>query len=191
MSDVDTGGPGPLRDILAQVLIENANVKDPRGSEDFLHLVAGAAMLRAEADKLLSTAVASARDAGGTWQNIGSTLGMTKQAAQKRFASPSVPRAAELNANERTIGPTTSFDEMQELALAGQYGWHSVDFGAAHHRVIRSETQWEHLRVTISPGRVRALVAEGWSLIGSSFPYSYLKRDTGVPALLEEPSQQP
>lgn len=179
----DRTEPPPLRDILAQVLIENSGVVEPRGTEDFLLLVRGASTLRAEADKLLHAAVASARDAGSTWQNIGSTLEMTKQAAQKRFAPPPGQRSGELNAKERTIGPTTRFDEMDELALAGRYGWHSVDFGPAHHRVIRSDTQWEHLRVTISTGRIRTLVADGWLLIGSSFPYTYLKRDTGTPAL--------
>ncbi len=185
----DRAEPGPLRDVLAQILIETSDVGEPRGAEDFLLLVRGAFTLRAEADRLLHTAVVSARDVGATWQNIGSTLGMTKQAAQKRFAPPSGQSSATLNAKERTIGPTTSFDEMHELALAGRYGWHSVDFGATHHRVIRSDTRWEHLRVTISPGKVRTLVADGWLLIGSSFPYTYLKRDTGIPALLEEPSQ--
>ncbi|WP_198668857.1 hypothetical protein [Homoserinimonas sp. OAct 916] len=72
----------------------------------------------------LHTTVGSARAAGATWQSIGATLGMTKQAAQKRFAPPAAVPAAH-DPNERTIGPTTSFDEMQELALAGQYGWHA------------------------------------------------------------------
>lgn len=177
-----------MRDILAQILIENASVGEPRGTEDFLSLVTSAAALRTEADNLLRTSVVSARDAGATWQSIGATLGMTKQAAQKRFAPPAGARPAELNAKERVIGPTTSFDEMHELALAGQYGWHSVDFGATYHRVIRSDTQWKHLRVTISPGRVRGFVADGWLLIGSRFPYTYLKRDTGIPALRGEPN---
>lgn len=184
----DSAEPGPLRDVLAQILIENSNVGEPRNTQDFLHLVRGALTLRSEADRLLHTAVVSARDVGATWQNIGSTLGMTKQAAQKRFAPPSARGSATLDAKERTIGPTTSFNEMHELALAGSYGWHSVDFGATHHRVIHSDTQWEHLRVTISPGKISTLVADGWLLIGSSFPYTYLKRDTGIPALLEEPS---
>lgn len=175
-----------LQEALAGILIQNAEVDEVHDSEDFLSLVAAAASVRAEADQLLHTTVGSARAAGATWQSIGSTLGMTKQAAQKRFAVRVSDRAA-LDPNERTIGPTTTFEEMQELALAGQYGWHSVEFGATHHRVIRSHTQWEHLRVTMSPGRVSKLVADGWQLIGSSFPYTYLKRDTGVPALNEMP----
>lgn len=177
--------PSPLRDALAQLLIENTEVPEPQRREDFLSLVIGAAALRAEADGLMHTAVTAARSAGATWASIGMSLGMTKQAAQKRFAPPADRHLDELNPNERTIGPTTSFDEMQELALAGRYGWHSVHFGAFHHDVIRSNTAWEHLRVTISPARVRQLLTDGWELIGSSFPYTYLKRDTGVPAAQE------
>lgn len=178
----DQANTSPLRDSLAQILIENTGAREPQGKEDFLRLVAGAATVRAEAEGLMSSAVIAARSAGATWLSIGTTLGMTKQAAQKRFAPPADPRLAELNPNERTIGPITSFDEMKELALAGRYGWHSVNFGVFHHDVIRSETQWEHLRVTISPEKVRQLVTDGWELIGSSFPYSYLKRDTNLPA---------
>lgn len=189
--NADRAHSAPLRDALAQILIESADVDEPRHTGDFLCLVTSAAALRTEADGLLRTAVVSARDAGATWQSIGTTLGMSKQAAQKRFASPAGPQRVELDANERTIGPTTSFDEMQELTLAGRYGWHSVDFGATHHRVICSNTQWEHLRVTISPRRIRELVADEWQLIGSSFPYTYLKRDTGVAALQEGPNTRP
>ena len=183
-------GPAPLQHKLAQILIENADLDEPRGTEDFLRLVTSAAAVRAEADNLLRTAVVSAREAGATWQIIGSTLGMTKQAAQKRFAPPANSPQVERDANERILGPVTSVDEMRELELAGRYGWHSVEFGPFYHRVLCSSTQWKHRRVTISPGKVRSLVAAGWLLVGSSFPYTYLKRDTGIPALLEGPNQQ-
>ncbi|GAA3022309.1 hypothetical protein [Streptosporangium longisporum] len=184
----ERAGSDAVHEALTRILMENAAVEDPYGTEDFLRLVAGAATLQEEASTLLRTTVASARSAGVTWQSIGATLGMTKQAAQKRFAPPLAPSATGLDPHERVLGPTTTFDEMHELALAGRYGWHSVEFGTTYHRVVRSGTQWEHTRVTMSPGRVRRLRAEGWEVIGSGFPYTYLKRDTGVPALQEPPS---
>ncbi|MGC5010574.1 hypothetical protein ACLQ2R_07410 [Streptosporangium sp. DT93] len=186
----DRAGSDAVHEALTRILMENTAVEDPYDTEDFLRLVAGAAALQGEATTLLRTTVASARAAGVTWQSIGATLGMTKQAAQKRFAPPLAPSGTGLDPRERILGPTTTFDEMRELALAGRYGWHSVEFGAAYHRVVRSGTQWEHARVTVSPmspGRVRGLSAEGWEVIGSGFPYTYLKRDTGVPALQEPP----
>ncbi|MEU4830985.1 hypothetical protein [Streptosporangium sp. NPDC023615] len=183
----DRAGSEAVHEALTRILMENTAVEDPYGTEDFLRLVAGAATLQEEATTLLRTTVTSARAAGVTWQSIGATLGMTKQAAQKRFAPPLAPSGTGLDPHERILGPTTTFDEMHELALAGRYGWHSVEFGATYHRVVRSGTQWEHTRVTMSPGEVRRLRAEGWEVVGSSFPYTYLKRDTGVPAL-QEPS---
>lgn len=123
----DREPPSPLREALAPILIDGAEIGEPRNTGDFLSLVTSAAALRTEADSLLHTAVVSSRDAGVTWQSIGATLGMTKQAAQKRFARPAAPHPPELDADERTIGPTTTFDGMKELALAGRYGWHSVN----------------------------------------------------------------
>ena len=90
---------------------------------------------------------------------IGRTLGMTKQAAQKRFpvATPTPP----LDPDERILGPVTAFDEMKELAVAGRYGWHSVEFGPFYHRVVRTPTQWEHQRVSMLRRRVKGASDEG------------------------------
>lgn len=111
---------------------------------------------------------------------------MSKQTAQKRFGAESRAGTADLDPDERILGPVTAFNEMAELELAGRYGWHSVDFGPHHHRVVHSGTQWEHTRVTVLRSRTRtAMSDEGWQVIRSEFPYTYLKRDLGVPALLE------
>jgi len=47
--------------------------------------VAVAMMQVAEAEQALDAAVASAREAGNSWQAIGEVLGMTRQGALKRF----------------------------------------------------------------------------------------------------------
>mgnify|MGYP003652002270 CR=1 FL=1 len=168
---------------LVSLLMQRAVVDEPRTIADFLTMVVAAETVHTDAAQLLQTTVTSARAAGATWQSIGSSLGITKQAAQKRFAQPGVQGG--LDPNERILGPTTTFDELQELALAGRYGWHSVEVGASYHRMLRSPTAWEHLRVTMSAVRVRQLRDEGWTVIHAGFPYTYLKRDTGVVALLE------
>lgn len=175
------------REALVALLMEQAATQEPRSADDFLPLITDAAALQAEANTLLRSVVTSARNAGATWASIGATLRMTKQAAQKRFASTGGPGAEQLDPDERILGPTNFIDEMRELALAGPYGWHSVERGLTYHRVVRSDTQWEH-RAIWSPAKVRLLRADGWTLFGSSFPYSYLKRDTGVPALPEPPA---
>ena len=116
---------------------------------------------------------------------------MSKQAAQKRFTTQRTPLTSDLDPGERILGPVTAFDEMAELALAGRYGWHSVDFGPYFHRVARSETQWEHVRVSMLTSRARSMRADGWQVIASEFPYTYLKRDLGTPALIEPGGELP
>lgn len=168
---------------LVPLLMQRAVVDEPRTIDDFLNMVGAAETVHADASQLLQITVTSARAAGATWQSIGSSLGITKQAAQKRFAQPGVQ--SDLDPNERILGPTTTFDELQELALAGRYGWHSVEVGATYHRMLHSATAWEHIRVTMSTARVRQLRDEGWTVVHAGFPYTYLKRDSGVAALLE------
>lgn len=52
----------------------------------------GAVAVRARADRVLSAAVDAVRTAGGTWQEIGTALGTSRQAAFQRFGRPVGPR---------------------------------------------------------------------------------------------------
>jgi hypothetical protein len=178
-------GQRPASRALIQALADVGAVQDPRTADDFLQLIRTTADVESEARVLLQDAVSSARSAGVTWSAIGATLGMSKQAAQKRFATHALPTSDVQDPNERILGPVTAFDELRELALAGQYGWHSVEFGPYYHRVVRSDTQWEHARVTMFRRKASTLQEQGWQVIGSEFPFTYLKRDLGTPALVE------
>lgn len=53
------------------------------------------------------------------------------------------------------------------------------------HRVLRSDTKWEHARISMLTSRRADMQAEGWQVIRSSFPYTYLKRNLGTTALVE------
>ena len=181
----DPEGLQRLPEVLAQAIGQLGVSAEPEGVSDFLVLIRVAFEVETQASSLLSETVTSARSAGATWSAIGTTLGMSKQAAQKRFADQLPPSACDLDADQRILGPVTAFDEMVELALAGRYGWHSIDFGPSFHRVARSETQWEHVRVSALTRRARSMQADGWQVIRSKFPYTYLKRDLGMPALTE------
>lgn len=183
-------GSDQASEVLAEAIGRLGVVADPQHVEDYLALIVAAAEMEREARTVLHDAVASARSAGATWSTIGATLGMSKQAAQKRFTPHAAPAASTLDPGERILGPVTAFNEMAELALAGRYGWHSVEFGPSFHRVVRSETQWEHARVSMLRGRARSMASDGWRLIGSEFPFAYLKRDLGTPAP-PEPGAQP
>lgn len=60
-----------------------------------LDLVARAVSVREHADAALAALVDAARDAGATWQEIGRTLGTSRQAAFQRFGHPVDPRTGE------------------------------------------------------------------------------------------------
>ena len=180
--------PASVRDALVTALSDAGAVPEPHSGDDYLHLIRLTSDVEHEAGRLLQQAVTSARAAGVTWTAVGATLGMSKQAAQKRFATGALPSSETLDPDERILGPVTAFDELRELALAGRYGWHSVAFGPFYHRVAHSATQWEHQRVSMRPRRVATLEAQGWQGIGSEFPFTYLKRDLGIPARHEPDS---
>lgn len=66
------------------------SVEDPRELRDIAHALA--AVAAAEQD--LAAAVTAARTAGRSWSDVARVLGISRQAAQKRFDSPTavVPR---------------------------------------------------------------------------------------------------
>lgn len=161
---------------------------EPATPDDFLSLVIRVERADRATKRMLTDAVSAARGAGCTWEAIGETLGMTRQAAQKRFRADADAEHGALDPDQRVIGPVTAFNELAELNLAGRYGWSSVSFGALHHVVAHSDTQWEHARVSMLGGRAKRLQAQGWQVIGSEFPFTYLKRDLGDPAVPEPTS---
>lgn len=57
-----------------------------------LQLVEAAAAVKADADRLLVASVDDARRVGATWQAIGTTLGISRQAAYQRFGQAVDPR---------------------------------------------------------------------------------------------------
>ncbi|MGW1076270.1 hypothetical protein [Streptomyces sp. NPDC002537] len=153
---------------------------DPAG---YLRLVAASRVGAEETSRLLREAVQGARAAGHSWDTVGRVLGVSRQAAQQRFAakgpaapgtSPGEPGAPE----RRVLTPLTAFDEMPALAEAGLEGWHVVDYGPFFHVVEASDRPWEHRRVPFAVGnRRRRMEAEGWTQVGpGSFPWAYYKR---------------
>ncbi|MET9777557.1 hypothetical protein ABZ023_25410 [Streptomyces sp. NPDC006367] len=149
---------------------------DPRG---YLRLVAAGRVGEEEANRLLREAVHRARAAGQSWETVGGVLGVSRQAAQQRFAGKAGP-APDLSgeAERRVLTPLTAFNEMQALAEAGREGWHVVDYGPFFHVVEKSAHPWEHRRVPFAVGpRRRRLEDEGWTQAGpGSFPWRYYKR---------------
>jgi hypothetical protein len=165
------GGPDGLRDRLQS---------DPAS---FRALVAAARVGAEEADRLLHRAVAGARQAGHSWEAIGRLLGVSRQAAQQRFASdPATGGPPDPEPARRVLTGVTAFTEMAVLEAEGARGWHLVDFGPLYLVVERSPHRWAHRRVTL-PSRTtqRRLEQGGWTAIGTWFPFRYFARALDAP----------
>ncbi|HEX7041318.1 MAG TPA: hypothetical protein VF202_14470 [Trueperaceae bacterium] len=162
--------------------------------EAYLDLVTIAAKAERQTEELLRSAVAAARSAGQSWEAIGARLGISRQAAQKRFGRADEDEAPEggvgapAGAGEvRVVSGLTAFNEMRVLERLGRHGWHSIGYGMLHHVVRRSDRQWEHVRLMAGSDAVEPLLEAGWQRVGRSwFPWVYLKRQLDLPALPEE-----
>ncbi|UQW99568.1 hypothetical protein [Streptomyces sp. RerS4] len=147
--------------------------------EGYLRLVAAARVGAEESSRLLREAIQGARAAGHSWDAVGGVLGVSRQAAQQRFAvkppsPPAHPEPAD-GPERRVITPVTAFTEMAALEEAGRGGWHLVDYGPLRLVVEASDRTWEHRRALV--GQRRRLTTEGWTRVGpGSFPWHYYKR---------------
>lgn len=76
------------------------------GTDMHLHRVKQANAIQAEAEQLLAYTVEDARDSGMTWQQIGEALGISRQAAFRKFGRPVDPRTGEPMATTPHPGAT-------------------------------------------------------------------------------------
>ncbi len=151
---------------------------NPDEPQDHLAIVRGAAAAEHASRELLQQAVSAARGSGHSWATIGAELGLTRQGVQQRFGSREQPQD---DPQYRWLGPVTAFEEMHELELAGRMGWHTVQAGMLRHKMVRTDTQWEHKRV-VWTGPLRHHEQDGWQLGCRAFPWAYLVRDLNTPA---------
>lgn len=175
--------------------VTEAVLGTPAGLRDALEHDAAASLTLVQASReaaeqtsaLLRQAVASARSAGHSWDDIGRLLGVSRQAAQQRFGPPVSARGADRRAPDapehRVLRPLSVFEEMAVLEHEGRRGWHVVDSGTLFHRVEASAWQWEHRRAGWAPGVARRMQADGWTPAGTlTFPWGYYKRRLDLPA---------
>lgn len=184
---------GDLAAQIGQIILDEGPGPDDRmlDDDDHLRLVRRAALAHQVSGELLQQAVTAARSGGQSWATLGQELGLSRQGAQQRFGGSGRPAkdddtasdAAGIGAGEaeeRWLGPVTAFDELGELELAGQLGWHTVEAGMFRHRMVRTATRWEHRRVVWSR-LTSSYLTDGWQIGARAFPWLYLVRDTGIP----------
>jgi hypothetical protein len=152
---------------------------DPDEPQDHLAIVRRAAAAEHASRELLQQAVNAARGSGHSWATIGAELGLSRQGVQQRFGAREQPQD---DPQYRWLGPVTAVDEMRELELAGAMGWHTVQAGMLRHKMVRTDTQWEHKRV-VWTGPLRHHEQDGWHVGCRAFPWAYLVRDLNTPAL--------
>lgn len=161
----------------ATILTEAQLVRrTPEKPDEFLRLIAVSGAAAEACAAMQRSSVNQARRLDVPWASIGEVLGISKQAAQQRFAASNGD--ALLPKGGRIINGATAFNEMSILEREGKAGYHLVGFGALVLFVEGSSQAWEHRRRTslnIAKTR-RSMAAEGWTYVGSWFPFHYFKR---------------
>uniref|UniRef100_A0AAU2K3B8 Uncharacterized protein n=1 Tax=Streptomyces sp. NBC_00049 TaxID=2903617 RepID=A0AAU2K3B8_9ACTN len=206
MNDEYRLGPGEsarIREgIAAAVLGASDELADclERDAAGYLRLIDASRIGAEESSRLLREAVQGARAAGHSWDTVGRVLGVSRQAAQQRFADKAgdvvhadPPGDGPDTPQRRRLSPVSAFNEMPALAECGREGWHLVGYGAAFLEVEASDHPWEHSRVTLaSAGRHRRMEAEGWIPVGAGwFPWRYYKRPAHAMLRKDRPGPAP
>lgn len=167
-----------LRNAIESVVAEHAH-RDAPGPEDpggFLQLTRVSTEALHTCESLQKEAVQQARRADHSWSDIGNLLGISRQAAQQRFAADTLP--VDASDGVRRITWANASDEMQILKTVGLNGYHLIELGGTWMEVQQSPTAWEHRREVSDDiaGKQSEIEAEGWEYVGRWFPYHYFKR---------------
>jgi hypothetical protein len=176
-----------LRSSVAELTIEHYSDGskadlDQASLDDFRQLIRAAYIVSDEAGHSLNRWVDAGRHAGLSWSDIGEVLGVTRQAAQQRFARSSAfaGMAGEHPDDARTVVRTgmTAFNEVAALEEEGRRGNSLV--GAAPLKLFFSPRgmPYENMRVTaLRPSSViERYEADGWAYVLSWFPFHYFTR---------------
>ncbi len=86
-----------------------------------LREIARAAEHVSDAERQLAAAIHAARQAGVTWQEVGDVLGVSRQAAFKRFGRPVDPDTGEVLGTGPRVDPGEIVERVAQLIAAGDY----------------------------------------------------------------------
>jgi hypothetical protein len=137
------------QNIAALAADESAN-RDAKSQA--LTLITQGLSLTEQAESVVASAVAAARDVGCTWQDIGNLLGTTRQAAFQRFGRPIDPRTG--TSMVRTPAPHPDRNALGLLAALTEGNWHQVT---------------ESFNDTMTQGLPATMLADNWASLIAQF----------------------
>ena len=153
-------------------------------SEDFKRLIVEAYIAADEASNSLTQWVQSGRRAGISWAEIGTLLGISRQAAQQRFSTNS----ADIYSDEPNFdiedprrivrNGVTAFNEVEILNEEGLKGRKVVGATWLTLYFTQTDNLVENIRVVSlrGPSLVKEYENTGWTHALTWFPYRYFTR---------------
>ncbi|MET4059368.1 hypothetical protein ABIB35_000899 [Arthrobacter sp. UYP6] len=129
-----------------------AGLNDGKDHESTLLKVRTAAALRSGAEALLSALVEDARHRGATWQEVGTTLGISRQAAYQRFGHAVDPRTGSPLATSAFEVECARATRVFDLLRAGRGGDIYSDFNEAMQQALTHEQLgdvWANILATV------------------------------------------
>ena len=140
-------------------------------------MIEAAHIVADEARLALHRWIDASRRAGLSWTEIGSLIGISKQAAQQRFGGG---RADDVEDTDYIVRQgANAFNEMAIMADEGAKGLELVGMGMFRLIFVQTDRAWEYRRMVGIGPDTDAMAAHGWRLVSSWLPFHYFKRPVG------------
>jgi len=182
------GGVADL--VVGQLAGGSAERLDTAEPNDFRQLIRAAYVVADEAGHSLHRWVDAGRHAGLSWSDVGEVLGVSRQAAQQRFAGSSIladPLTPDSGHGADVICRTgmTAFNEVTALEEEGRKGNQLVGAAPLKLYFVPRGRPWENIRVTALALHGAAVIkryeGEGWTHAVTWYPFHYFTRPAPTP----------
>jgi len=162
-------------DLITEWQIEQRGEIEEMTLHDYLDLVEAAAVAAEEGNLSLKRWVSASRRAGASWEQIGTALGVSKQAAQKRFGESFDDSVAP---SEKRVRGVNAFNEVEVLADQGAAGYEVVRAGWGvlyFHHVGHAVENVRRVSLRQS-SMISEMESVGWKFVFRWTPYTYYSR---------------
>ena len=170
-----------IREKTSALVLDWANRRQPPFTgetvEGFLEAITVAHLVADEGRVGLQRWVDAARRTGVSWTEIGTALGISKQAAQQRFKAAEIADDLHGEDGEEIVRlGATAFNEMSILRDEGRKGRELVRTGALTLVFRPTNTPWEYRRRVGVGSMTAEMKSAGWVYVSSWIPFHYFKR---------------